>query len=144
MSLVFIDSGLSVEYTNLFWVYNLLQETETKEMMIVQCNVAQIHMHMYYMRSLQKVSRHLTWKLDAFIEEDTRYRNIVHRTMAPQSCSNSSTYINNGWTFSRQTSYNIGYYIKYIMNTKMYLFISLPRVEERLGKEGFQWGLKLN
>ena len=78
MSLVFIDSGLSVEYTNLFWVYNLLQETETKEMMIVQCNVAQIHMHMYYMRSLQKVSRHLTWKLDAFIEEDTRYRNIVH------------------------------------------------------------------
>ena len=36
-------------------------------------------------RSIQKVSSHVIWKIDTFIEEDTR--NTVHRTMMPQSSS---------------------------------------------------------
>ena len=34
---------------------------------------------------LRKVSSHILWKIETFIEEDTR--NIVHRTMTPQSPS---------------------------------------------------------
>ena len=37
------------------------------------------------MRSVQKVSRHKIWKIETFIEENTR--NVVHRTMTPQSPS---------------------------------------------------------
>ena len=38
---------------------------------------------MYTMRCVQKISSHGLWKIEAFIEEDTR--NIAHRTMMPQS-----------------------------------------------------------
>ena len=38
-----------------------------------------------YMKSVQKVSCHVIWKMGTFTEEDTR--NIVHRTMMPQSPS---------------------------------------------------------
>ena len=37
------------------------------------------------MNSVQKVSTYVIWKIETFTEEDTR--NIVHRTMAPQSPS---------------------------------------------------------
>ena len=37
------------------------------------------------MRSVQKVSSHILWKIETFIEKDKR--NIVHRTMTPQSPS---------------------------------------------------------
>ena len=37
------------------------------------------------MRSVQKVSNYVIWKIDTFIDEDTR--NIVHRKMMPQSLS---------------------------------------------------------
>ena len=36
-----------------------------------------------YMSSVQKVSSHVLWQIETFIEEDIR--NIVHRTMTPQS-----------------------------------------------------------
>ena len=36
-------------------------------------------------RSVQKVSSHVIWKIEIFIDGDTR--NIVHRTMMPQSPS---------------------------------------------------------
>ena len=35
-----------------------------------------------YMRSVQKVSSHVTWNMETFTEEGTR--NIAHRTMTPQ------------------------------------------------------------
>ena len=35
-----------------------------------------------YTRSVQKISRHVMWKIETFIEEDTR--NIIHRKMTPQ------------------------------------------------------------
>ena len=38
-----------------------------------------------YMRSVQKVSSHILWKIETFIEEGIR--NIVHNTMTPQSPS---------------------------------------------------------
>ena len=36
-----------------------------------------------YTRSIQKLSNHVIWKIETFIEEDARH--IVHRTMTPQS-----------------------------------------------------------
>ena len=44
-----------------------------------------IHTHIC-MRSIHKVSSHVVWKIEPFIEEDTR--NTVHRTMTAQSPSN--------------------------------------------------------
>ena len=41
--------------------------------------------YLEYTRSVQKVSIHVLWKIETFIEEDTR--NIVLRTMTPQSPS---------------------------------------------------------
>ena len=38
--------------------------------------------------SVQKVSSYVIWRIEAFIEEDTR--NIVHRTMMPKSPSKSA------------------------------------------------------
>ena len=35
------------------------------------------------MRSVQKVSIHIIWKIETFIKEDTR--NIVHKTVMPQA-----------------------------------------------------------
>ena len=44
-------------------------------------NVAQV-----YMKSVQKVSSHIIWKIETFIEEDTRYKKqCVHGTMIPLS-----------------------------------------------------------
>ena len=38
-----------------------------------------------YAKAVQRVSSHVIWKIETFIEEDTR--NIVHRTRIPQSPS---------------------------------------------------------
>ena len=38
-------------------------------------------------RSVLKVSSHIIWKIETFIEEDTRYKKHAHRTMTPQSPS---------------------------------------------------------
>ena len=38
-----------------------------------------------YIRSVQKVSNYVLWKIEAFIEKDTK--NIIHRTVMPQSSS---------------------------------------------------------
>ena len=42
------------------------------------------------MRSVQKVSSHVIWERETFIEEDTDIRNTALRTMMPQSPSNSA------------------------------------------------------
>ena len=46
------------------------------------CVCVYIHRHIYVW-SVQKVSSHVIWEIETFIEEDTR--NIVQRTMMPQS-----------------------------------------------------------
>ena len=44
-----------------------------------------IYIHMYIYMSVQKVSSHVVWKIETFIEENTR--NIAHRTVTPQPLS---------------------------------------------------------
>ena len=55
---------------------------EFGRVMEIYCILILIVVTWLYTRSVQKVSSHVMWKIETFIEEDTR--NIVHRTMMPQ------------------------------------------------------------